>query len=427
MNLRLEEYGINPELEDKIFRAVGGVLGLTPCHAKSLMIQIFKDANFRGEPFGPFDDWADCMSKIMASGKDKATAERECGAMKHKYEESALVRTPDSSIVVSGDTARFESIPMGIGSFDWLKGKEYHIPPGYSGHLYAFRTLNVTVTHGSNNQDKPQHALWTEEEKRLSARSLIGEKVGLNHAYKPNPAENYCIDSEYAVFNGVGGIEGVLYVYDPIINRLYDDGAIVGVSVEYTPRMELCGTATCTLIGTKFTGIDMISEPFGLGDPTSKVKRMENEAIGMPDANTTSGVTVTRTEAETPKSTDNSGNASASGPPKGGNASESGTPGASAGGAANEAKLTEMAREINDLKAKVAGLEPKVAKVDGLEAGMATLAKGLGSSPAQAAGGVTLDGNQISQGGGQPQQAAPESKLLSELRKKREGERKLWG
>lgn len=416
MNLRLEEYGINPELEDKIFRAVGGVLGLTSCHAKSLMLQIFKDAATRGEPFGPFDDWADCHEKMMREGHDSASADKICGDMQHKYEESAIVRTPDSSIVVKGDITRFESVPTDIGSFEWLKGKEYHIPPGYSGHLYAFRTLNITVTHGSNSQGKPQHALWTDEEKRLSARTLIGERVGLNHAYKPNPDENYCIDSEYAVFKGVGGIEGVIYVYDPIINRLYDDGAIVGVSVEYTPRMEVCGSATCTLIGTKFEGIDMISEPLGLGDPTSKVKRMEGLS-GEPD------ITVNRTEAVTPKQAegqpaDNSGNASVSGTPNAG---------ASAGGAASVDKLAEMTKELSDVKAKVAGLELKAAKVDGLEASVATLAKSLGSSPAQGAGGVTLDGNQIVSQGGQPQQAAPDSKLLSELRKKQEGERKLWG
>jgi hypothetical protein len=181
------------------------------------------------------------------------------------FRHESLVEVPRDVIHLEGEKMWIESIEPWVetGSFEWMRGKEYHVPEGMSGHLYAFRTLAIGRTHSG--------AEWTEEEKMKAARTLIGQKSGLDHKYAPDPNRNRCIDAEYWDH----GIEGFMYIEDEQMNQLFADGRIIGVSVEYFPRHEQCVGPLCTVMGNRFCGIDFVSDRYKMGDPTSTLIRVE--------------------------------------------------------------------------------------------------------------------------------------------------------
>ena len=178
--------------------------------------------------------------------------------------ESVRRMIPEKHMEVVDGGLQIITTPFKEG-FRWMRDKKYKVPESFKGigYLYAFRTLSVPMTLNG--------AQWSIEEKRLAARTLIGQPINLNHKYHPEDQKtNLTIDSEFED----GWIEGFAFVTDTRINRLYERGDLVGVSVEYYPRHEDWANGwSCE--GNRFVGLAFVSKEYTMGSPESTVTRLE--------------------------------------------------------------------------------------------------------------------------------------------------------
>lgn len=149
------------------------------------------------------------------------------------------------------------------------------------GRLYKFKTLADGKAHkilelGNGKQFDFYYNISPDERIR-SARTLFDKDVNLNH-YLYSPYFNFILDSDEVN----GAVVGLMLIADPVINALYDQKLVAGVSVEYYRRNEVCacaGACECDHTGIVFTGMAVITVPFEPADGASQfVEVMHNEA-----------------------------------------------------------------------------------------------------------------------------------------------------
>lgn len=146
-----------------------------------------------------------------------------------------------------------------------------------SGKLYKFDTLGLGVTDPFNRGHGRRE--FSEEEKKLAARSLFARILTVNHNKFPPfwelDGKNLVLDSEYVN----GSIVGVVYIEDEKLNDFYAKGLVTGPSVEFFPRDETCsGTGaskSCEEEGVRFIGLTIGTRPWEIGDPTATLKLVE--------------------------------------------------------------------------------------------------------------------------------------------------------
>ncbi|MEM3646546.1 MAG: hypothetical protein QW334_00175 [Thermofilum sp.] len=140
-----------------------------------------------------------------------------------------------------------------------------------AGRLYYFTALHAGTTGRPGMVDVeglPRLRLYTVEELKRAARTLVWKGVNLNHTKYPPSERNHVEWAEYD--DEKQAIVGYAYVEDEEINRLYDEGMITHCSVEYVsqslPRFN--GIAPQGIV---FLGLAFLTNDVPPGDPFSTV------------------------------------------------------------------------------------------------------------------------------------------------------------
>jgi len=181
-------------------------------------------------------------------------------------------------------------------SFKWVP--ELKVPDWATGRLYLFSTL-----------ESPKAAdgkVFDDAQKNRCAASLIGAPVNIDHEKYDLVGQNVVLDAEVEDAR----MEGLCYVEDPQLNKLYDDGEIAGCSIEWFDKpVPLNTDGTQTVKGTKCVGLAFctkshLSKGYVLGDPLSSVKAMATEIASLKETvaaltirfNALPGITVTTSQ-----------------------------------------------------------------------------------------------------------------------------------
>ena len=116
---------------------------------------------------------------------------------------------------------------------------------------------------------------WTfsDDELNKSGRTLADKPINLDHTdYRIWKGQNIVLDAEPED----GKVECLCYIEDERINNLYDSSDIIGASIEFTDRDEVCTQVgdrlSCTQLGVKMRGLAFLSSKaeFVTGGPASK-------------------------------------------------------------------------------------------------------------------------------------------------------------
>jgi hypothetical protein len=146
-------------------------------------------------------------------------------------------------------------------SFQWLEPTLTFYKTMGNGKLYKVHALHVGTSQNMNRYD--------EEELRLAARSLAERPLNLNHArYSGFRGVNKVVDAEYE--DGV--VEAVIYVEDPEIQRMIDDGEIKHVSIEAKARSAEWADGFA-IQGLVFTGLALLTSDVPPGDPLTAIMK----------------------------------------------------------------------------------------------------------------------------------------------------------
>jgi len=150
-------------------------------------------------------------------------------------------------------------------SFRWTPPIEfYKAVEGGKGKFYKVHAIHV-ITTGNR-------AKYTEEELKLSARSLAERSLGLNHERELRFPNNKVVDSEFED----NSVEAVIYVEDEEVNSLYDAGKIKNVSIEAKYRSAEVREALVPR-GIVFTRLDLLTEGVAPGDPLTTIMLWERK------------------------------------------------------------------------------------------------------------------------------------------------------
>ena len=158
-------------------------------------------------------------------------------------------------------------------SFKWVP--ELKMPDWATGRLYLFSTL-----------ESPKAAdgkVFDDAQKNRCAATLIGASINIDHEKYDLAGQNVILDAEVEDAR----MEGLCYVEDPTLNKLYDDGEIAGCSIEWFDKPVLPNAdGTVNVKGTKCIGLAFctrshLSKGYILGDPLSSVKAMSVEIAAL--------------------------------------------------------------------------------------------------------------------------------------------------
>ena len=150
-------------------------------------------------------------------------------------------------------------------SFRWTPPIEfYKAVEGSIGKFYKVHAIHV-ITTGNR-------AKYTEEELKLSGRSLAERPLGLNHARELRFPNNKVVDAEFED----NSVEAVIYVEDEEVNRLYESGKIKNVSIEAKFRSADVGEVLVPR-GIVFTRLDLLTEGVAPGDPLTTIRLWERK------------------------------------------------------------------------------------------------------------------------------------------------------
>jgi len=216
--------------------------------------------------FAGFEDWDACIAHMKNQGYDQEAATRICGMLQGRFEQ----RVKRVQKLAEDEELRIAfGTPLMTRVSEWYYQTERH----KRGKLYKAKTLAGGVTDPFNMGHGTRY--YSEEEKIRAARTLAGRPINLNHT-KSLWGENYVVDSEYHN----GSIVALCYIEDENVHRLYDEGLIVGVSVELEVRDEQCKPLAkdhlCEERGIIFTGLAIVSAPEVPGDLGSEIVRVES-------------------------------------------------------------------------------------------------------------------------------------------------------
>lgn len=190
-----------------------------------------------GEPFGPFEDFADCISK----NSDKEDPEAYCAVIKRSAEGNPQTIC---KLVI------FETLQaLQEHAFSWYPHKERlkQISESGQGKFLLIQALHPMVTdpfhigHGSRR--------FTVKELMKSAYTALGKGMNINHEVHLKPTFKHLIlDGEFNELNNT--LEYIVYEEDPEVLRLIREGFITKVSMQGNPRREpvkcdACGTDNC--------------------------------------------------------------------------------------------------------------------------------------------------------------------------------------
>jgi hypothetical protein len=148
-----------------------------------------------------------------------------------------------------------------VESFRWLEPAATFYKSMGNGKLYRVHALHVGTSENMNRYD--------EGELRLAARSLAERPLNLNHArYTGFRGVNKVVDAEYE--DGV--VEAVIYVEDPEIQRMIEDGEIKHVSIEAKARSAEWADGFA-IQGLVFTGLALLTSDVPPGDPLTAIMK----------------------------------------------------------------------------------------------------------------------------------------------------------
>ena len=158
-------------------------------------------------------------------------------------------------------------------SFKWVPALK--VPDWATGRLYLFSTLESSKAADGK--------IFDDAQKNRCAGSLIGAPVNIDHEKYDLVGQNVILDAEVEDAR----MEGLCYIEDPTLNKLYDDGEIAGCSIEWFDKpAPLNPDGTQTVKGTKCVGLafvtrDHLGRGYILGDPLSSVKAMATEIASL--------------------------------------------------------------------------------------------------------------------------------------------------
>ncbi len=150
-------------------------------------------------------------------------------------------------------------------SFKWLPPLEIYREEADGARLYKVRAITATIT---GNRRK-----YGVAELKAAARSLGRRLLNLNHdhAKRLDPKGNETIDFDFED----NGVEGVIKVSDPYVNKLYDEGHIKHVSVEAQARANPAKGDITEPQGILFTELALVTDEETPGDPESSIELLE--------------------------------------------------------------------------------------------------------------------------------------------------------
>lgn len=145
-------------------------------------------------------------------------------------------------------------------SFEWVPQIKAELPNG--ARIYKVKTLRTGFTYHKDAAGHKYKRNFSDEELKRSARTMIGVSVNLDHFQIPK----YLVQVIDAEFNAKEhDVEALVYCVDDFVNKLYDNGRIIGSSVEYGWRDEKCIDEECSAldqIGVKYTGLALCTDRF---------------------------------------------------------------------------------------------------------------------------------------------------------------------
>ena len=157
-------------------------------------------------------------------------------------------------------------------SFEWTAPIEFYKQKG-AGRIYKVKTIHPTIT-GNRNE-------YIDEELNLAARSMAERPLTLDHLFGLDFPANKTLDAEWNTESE--WVEALVYIEDPIINKMFDDGEIQKVSIEANMRY----AEGKQLKGIVFTGLGLLTNRETPGDKLTDIQVWEKvrEAIVNPSIN----------------------------------------------------------------------------------------------------------------------------------------------
>jgi len=156
-------------------------------------------------------------------------------------------------------------------SFEWIPTIEAELP--YGARLYKVKALRSGWTYHIDWCGNKYKRHFSDDELLQSARTLTGASINLDHFQYPD-CHTIAIDANFN--KKEHDVEALVYCSDPYINSLYDEGHIVGASVEYGWRDEQSIGDALEQIGVVFSGLALVTDRYDdvPASPYTSVERL---------------------------------------------------------------------------------------------------------------------------------------------------------